>query len=87
MPIILPKKLPSATLLRNNGIELRHQSAPNSPTLRVSLLNLMTDKNPSETQFVLLVAARRHNVDRDPMDPPTMGDGFMSGGACSDVRL
>jgi hypothetical protein len=47
----------------------------------------MTDKNPSETQFVLLIAARRHNVDRDPMDPPTMGDGFMSGGACSDVRL
>jgi homoserine trans-succinylase len=50
MPIILPKKLPSATLLRNNGIELRRQSAPNSPTLRVSLLNLMTEKNPSETQ-------------------------------------
>ncbi len=63
MPIILPEKLPSATLLRNEGIEVRHRSLPNSPTLRVGLLNLMPDKSRTETQFARLLGASCHNVE------------------------
>ena len=63
MPIILSEKLAVATLLRNEGIEVWHRSPPNSPTLRVGLLNLMPDKNRTVTQFARLLGVGRHNVE------------------------
>jgi homoserine O-succinyltransferase len=63
MPIILPKGLPSATLLRQEGIEVLHQPPSSSRTLRVGLLNLMPDKTGTEMQFARLLGATSRHVE------------------------
>jgi homoserine O-succinyltransferase len=63
MPIIMPEGLPSAALLRCEGIEVLHRPPRDSTVLRIGLLNLMPDKTRTEVQFARLIGATCRHVE------------------------
>ena len=71
MPIILPKGLASAVLLRSEGIEVLHRSPRPSSTLRVGLINLMPDMIRTEVQFARLLGSTDRYVEIVLAMPPS----------------
>lgn len=69
MPIIIPEGFASAAVLRSEGIEVLHQSPRHISTLRVGLLNLMSDKTATEVQFGRLLGATHRLVELVPALP------------------
>lgn len=61
MSIILPRGLPAASQLRDEGLAVDHGPGDGA-VLRVALVNLMPDRLATETQFARLLAASRHHV-------------------------
>lgn len=61
MSIVLPRGLPAASRLHDEGFAVEH-AVDGGAALRVVLVNLMPDRIATETQFARLLAASRHRV-------------------------
>lgn len=65
MTLFLPRNLPSAAILRDQGVdvtELDDTSDAPEGTLRVGILNLMPDKVATERQLIRMLVHDRHDV-------------------------
>lgn len=85
MAIILPKGLPAAATLRHEGLTVRERADGGVRTLRVALVNLMPDRQTTETQFARLLAAAAVDVDveltlaiPDSHDPKTTSPAYIA---------